>query len=483
MKRAINAVLSLVTLVALVCVERAIVQDASIAPTASIQAQPAVDPKAANRLAAAIRIPTVTEFGKPPNFVELRKMHALLQASFPRAHAKLVREVIDSGTLVYTWRGSDTTLAPVLLMGHMDVVPVEPGTEKDWTHPAFSGDIADGEVWGRGAMDDKVNVMGLMEATEALLADGFQPKRTVIFEFGHAEEGGPAAAAKTAALFEKRGIRPWFVLDEGGAITQGQVPGVSGPVGLIGVAEKGYLTIRLTAHGEGGHSSMPPMETAVSIIGDAVAEVQEARLPARLDGATRGMLAGLTPYMEFKQRLVMANLWLTKPLVTRMMSLNRTSSALVRTTTAATMVSGGVKDNVVPQTASAIVNFRLLPGDSVKWVLQRVKDAIDDERVTVEVVTGVEATRVSPDDTEPYRLIVAAIRETLGARVVAPYLVVGGTDSRNFERVSPNVYRFAPIITADDALSRVHGTNERIDVDYYLAAVTFYRRLIENSAR
>lgn len=490
MKRLVKvAVLFLgaVAVLLIVCIMRAIAFGTDAQPSA-VAAAPTVipiDQAAIGRLSAAVRIPTITEFGKPPNITQFRKMHALLEVSFPRVHATMAREVIDSGTLVFTWRGTDTSLAPVLLMGHQDVVPVEPGTEMDWKHPPFSGDIADGWIWGRGTLDDKINVMGLMEAAEALIAGGFKPRRTVYFVFGHAEEGGPAVMRRVAELFEKRGIRPWFVLDEGGAVGENQVPGVPGRVGLIGVAEKGYLSLKLTAHGDGGHSSMPPRATAVSILGEAVAEVQETLLPARLDGATRAMLDAVGPSMSFGMRVVMANLWLTAPLVTRMMAGQRAGNAMVRTTTAATMVSGGVKDNVVPVTATAIVNFRLLPGDSVSWVVSRVKAMVDDGRVTVEPLPGmaVEATRVSPDTTDAFRLIAAAVRESFGTRVVAPYLVVGGTDSRNFERVSPNVYRFAPIVATSETLGLIHATNERVGVDNYLGAIAFYRRLIESAAR
>ena len=446
-----------------------------------------VDSAAVGRLSQAIQIPTVTQFDTPANIPQFLKFHAFLAKSFPRAHAVMRREVVDSGTLLYTWRGSDTTLAPVLLMGHMDVVPVEPGTEKDWKHPPFSGLVADGSVWGRGSLDDKVSVMGLMEGAEALAASGYKPRRTLIFEFGHTEEGGSAggAARKVAQLLKQRGIAPWFVMDEGGAVSDGLVPGVPGLVAVVGVAEKGYLSLRLTARAEGGHSSMPGWETSVSIVADAVRKVQATRLPARLDGATRGMLAAIAPALPFAARVVMTNLSVTGPLVVRLLASDHSGNAMVRTTTAATMISGGVKDNVIPQTATAIVNFRLLPGDSVAWVVRRVKEIVNDARVSVEPVAGagLEASRVSPDTSEGFRLIADAIRGVLGAPLVAPYLVVGGTDSRHFELVSPNVYRFAPIVADKSTMGLMHSTNERVGVANYLSVVRFYRRLIETSTR
>lgn len=485
-KRIVVSVLgALVLLAGVVVVRTATYGSRSAEPATAVPAPVPVDSAAVRRLSEAVRIPTVTRFNAPADMPQFLKFHEFLRRSYPRVHARLAREAVDSGSLVYTWRGTDTTLAPVLLMGHMDVVPVEPGTEKDWTHPAFAGTVADGIIWGRGTLDDKISVMGLMEATEALLAAGFQPKRTVLFSFGHNEEGGGAAAAKVAQLFKTRGIAPWFVMDEGGAVGDGLVPGVAARVAVVGVAEKGYVSLRLTAKGEGGHSSTPPRETSVSILGEAVSELQGTPLPARLDGATLGMFNAIGPAMPWSWRVVMANLWLVRPVLTRLMAGERTGNAMVRTTTAATMISGGIKDNVVPASATAIVNFRLMPGDSVTWLLRQVNEIVDDARVTVELVegTGREASAVSPDTSEGYRLIASAIRETLGASLVAPYLVMGGTDARNFELVSRNVYRFAPIVATGETMGLLHSTNERVSVDNYLNAVRFYRRLIEASAR
>jgi carboxypeptidase PM20D1 len=483
--KAAAVVVSAVLLLVGVLVVRTISYGAGPAAAAPAPDITRVDSGAVRRLSEAVRIPTVTQFNAPADIPQFLRFHDLLRRSFPRVHARLTREVVDSGSLVYTWRGTDTTLAPVLLMGHMDVVPVEPGTEKNWTHPAFSGAVADGMIWGRGTLDDKISVMGLMEAAEALLAAGYTPRRTLLFSFGHNEEGGGATAARVAALFKSRGIAPWFVMDEGGAAGDGLLPGVAGVVAVVGIAEKGYVSLRLTAAGDGGHSSMPPRETAVSIIGDAVSDLQETQLPARLDGATLAMFNAIGPSMPFSRRLVFANLWLFKPVLARLMAMDRTSNAMVRTTTAATMISGGIKDNVVPASASAIVNFRLMPGDSLAWLMRRVNEIVDDTRVTVELVedAGREASAVSPDTTEGFRIIAGAIRDAMGAGLVAPYLVVGGTDARNFELVSRNVYRFAPIMAGGATMTLIHSTNERVAVDNYLTAVRFYRLLIERSTR
>jgi len=257
-------------------------------------------------------------------------------------------------------------------------------------------------------------------------------------------------------------------------------------VALIGVTEKGYLSLRLTAHGQGGHSSMPPPETAVSILGGAVDRLQRTPMPARVSDATRSMFATIGPLMPYSRRLVMANLWLFEPVLKAGMSRMPSGSAVVRTTTAVTMISGGIKDNVVPATATAVVNFRLLPGDSVKWVVSKVKEIVRDPRVDVDVIAGSarEASDVSPTDAEGYKLIAQTIRESYPGAHVAPFLLMGGTDSRNFYEVTPNVYRFAPmLVESDETLKLVHGTNERVKVSSYLAGIAMYRRLIENSTR
>jgi carboxypeptidase PM20D1 len=286
-------------------------------------------------------------------------------------------------------------------------------------------------------------------------------------------------------LLESRGIRPWFVMDEGGALGDSLVPGVPGLVAVVGVAEKGYLSLRLTAHGEGGHSSMPHRETAVSILADAVSKVQHTPLPSHLNDATMAMFNTIGPLMPFQRQVVMANLWLFEPVLTRMLSKMPSGNAMVRTTTAATMMSAGIKDNVVPSTATAVVNFRLQPGDSVAWVIARVKAIVGDDRVAIEALSGGgrEATGVSPSDADGFKIIAQTIREVFPGAHVSPYLVMAGTDARNFYRISPNVYRFVPIVAKGETLSLIHGTNERVSVENYLMAVRFYRRLIEVASR
>jgi len=445
------------------------------------------DPAAiVERLAAAIRIPTISHQDPsqddPAAFQEFRDH---LERSFPMLHATLKREIVNERSLVYTWAGRDPSKAGVILMAHQDVVPVEPGTEANWQQPPFSGAIADGFIWGRGTIDTKGKLLATFEAVEALLRDGFQPTRTVYLVSGHDEEvGGRNGALVIAKRWEADGTRFEWVLDEGGAIGQGLFPGVAAPAAMIGIVEKGYVTLSLTASAEGGHSSMPSPHTAIGILAAAIERVEAHPLPASLQGAMRQFLGALGPEMEFPLRFVVANSDLLEPLLLRTLGASPSSNATIRTTTAVTMVQGGIKENVLPTSARAIVNFRILPGDSVQGVTEYVRRVIDDPRVAVALLEGSYSRDPSPEsrtDSEPFALLTRTIRETHPDTIVAPNLVLGGTDARYFHSLSENVYRFGPLHMGPDDLKRAHGTNERIGVDDYLDSVRFYIRLLQNA--
>jgi carboxypeptidase PM20D1 len=402
-------------------------------------------------------------------------------------HESLTREVVGDLSLLYTWEGTEPDLDPVVFMGHMDVVPVIPGTEEDWTYDPFGGVVADGYVWGRGAMDDKVSVVSVLEAVELLLNEGYRPRRTIYLAFGHDEEvGGPRGARAIAELLSSRGAEPYaFVLDEGGTMADGLVPGVDELVALVGIAEKGYVSLELLVEGEGGHSSMPPAETNIGILAEAITRLQEHPFPVRLDGATREMFAGLAPHMPLLGRVVFANMWLFEPVLERVLAGDPTSAAMLRTTTAPTIIEGGVKANVLPITARAVVNHRIIPGETPETVLARATEIIDDPRVQVRI-SGDDAQPPSPVSDphgEAFALIARTIRETNADRevVVAPWLVVGGTDAKYYSGRSDNVFRFLPARFEQDAMTRFHGTDERMDVEGYLSSIRFFHRLIVNA--
>lgn len=439
---------------------------------------------AAQRLAGAVKFATVSfASGAPIDTAAFLGLHAWLEQSFPLVHKTLRREVLAGLSLVYTWTGTDSTAEPVVIMGHMDVVPVPEPNLKDWQHAPFSGDIADGFVWGRGTLDDKTTVLASLEAIEGLIAQGYRPPRTVYLTYGHDEEvGGRFGARVIVDTLVARGVKPALVLDEGGFLASELLPGVKGRAAIVGVAEKGYLSLRLRAQALGGHSSMPTGRTAVGALSRAIASLEAQQFPYKIAGPTRTMLEAMAPYAPFTQRLVLANLWLTEPLVRNTLRSNPLGAALMHTTTSPTMLSAGVKDNVLPPEASAIVNFRIISGETRESVTQRVRAVINDTMIVVEPMDSATAdpSPVSDTNTPAYRLVSSAIRSMAPGEAlpVIPYLVMGGTDAKYWGPHSARVFRFLAIPLGNGDRERVHGVNERVSIADYVTSVTFFTRLL-----
>lgn len=442
----------------------------------------AVEPEVvANHLAAAIRCKTISmpeesaALGKP--FLE---MHRLIEKTYPRVHATLSRHLIGDYTLLYMWRGSQPDLPPVVLMAHQDVVPVEESSQAEWQQPPFEGRIAEGYVWGRGTQDIKSQVIAVLEAVETLLKSGYQPTRTIYLSFGHDEEiGGSRGTKAVVEWMQQFDVRPAVVLDEGGMIMRDLLPGVKVPVALVGTSEKGVVTLELAVESTPGHSSAPARETTIGILAKALAFLEAHPMPARLD-LLLPTLRAIGSVLPFGQQFALANAWLLRGTLIKKLSANPQLDAALRTTTAVTIVRGGVRENVIPSRASARVNFRLMPGDTIAVLCDHVRKVIDDRRVTFEPVGGFvrEASPVSPTDTASYRALERVIRQVFGAIPVAPFLVLGGTDSRHFYAVCDEVYRFSPLPFAHDDMQRVHGINERVAVEDLGKMVQFYGQLI-----
>jgi carboxypeptidase PM20D1 len=367
----------------------------------------------------------------------------------------------------------------------MDVVPVEPGTENEWHEQPFGGRISGGYIWGRGAIDNKSTVVGTLEAVEMLLADGFRPRRTVYLAYGHDEEvGGTGGAREIAALLESRGVELEWVLDEGGVIGDGLLPGISAPVALVGVAEKGFATLELSARVPGGHSSLPPRQSAVGIVSAAVAKLEENPMPARLEGPTEELFNRIGPRFPIAQRAAFANLWLTRPLVTRQLEGRPATNAMVRTTAAPTIFQAGTKDNVLASYAKALINFRILPGDSIAQVVEHVKRVVGDDRVAVKLAGrfSAEPSPVSSTTSAAFRSVERSIRSVTPNLVVAPYLVVVATDARHYSNLSANIFRFLPLRLTSRDLERMHGVDERIGIGEYERAIRTYRQIIVDTS-
>lgn len=460
---------------------RAFVSVSRQIPVSPIPAVAIDAPAAAERLAGAVRFETISFDDRPDASADaFLGLHEYLKRQFPLVHRALKLEKVGQYSLLYTWPGSDPSLKPVMLMAHQDVVPIAPGTEKNWLHKPFSGDVADGYVWGRGSWDDKSNLLAVMEALEMLIASGASPKRTVILASGHDEEiGGPRGAQAIAALLKSRGVELEFVLDEGSIITDGMIRGIANPVALIGLAEKGSTTLSIVAEGPPGHSSMPPKLSVIGALGSALTRLTSHQMPGKIGGISREMFETLAPEMGMFSRVLLSNLWLTEPLVRAQLEGAPATNAMLRTTTALTVINAGNKSNVLPGRAEALVNFRILPGDTVASVESHTRAVIGDPSIAVaEVGAGREPSPVSPSTGSAYGLIHRTIRETMPGTIVAPGLVIAGTDSRYMSELSPNVYRFEPIRARQEDLARFHGTNERVSIANYSEIIRFFHRLI-----
>ena len=452
---------------------------------ASSEAPDAVDAEATERFAQALRIRTVTK--RDPEALDDAAFEALyehLETAFPRVHQTLTVETVNTWSRLLTWPGTDPSLDPIVLMAHVDVVPVAADAETTWTHPPFAGTIADGYVWGRGALDDKASAIALFEAAETLIRQDVAPRRTIHLAIGHDEEvGGTQGARAVAERITADGTTPAFVLDEGGAITDGALPDVDRPVAVIGVAEKGYLSVELEASGPGGHSSVPPDRTSIDVVLEAVRRVRDRPLPASLEGVTGQTFDYVAPEMSLPIRAAFANQWLTRPLLTWALSRRDVTDASIRTTMVPTILDAGVKDNVVPSTARAVVNVRILPRQSVDAVLDHLRSMLSDLPITLSLGQNSEPTPVSDPESRWFAMIHRTLREVAEEPlIVAPYLVPGTTDSRYYAPHCDHVYRFAPFRLTPDDRERIHGVDERIAVDGYQRMVQFYASLMRRVA-
>jgi len=441
---------------------------------------------AADNLAAAIRFPTVSHQDRTLMDVDaFVGLHQFLRTTYPRVFNELEVELVNKYSLLITWPGQDSSLNPVLFTAHIDVVPVEPGTEADWTHPAFAGVVDKGIVYGRGTIDDKMGVISLLEATERLLSQGYKPQRKIVFGFGHDEEiGGAQGAGEISKRLREKGLHFDWMVDEGGFIL-GDSPMLPGrPVVMIGVAEKQYLSLKLTTTGEGGHSSRPPPQTTIGQLSAAVVKVENNPFPEKLVPPIDAMLQGMVPYVEFPQSFLLGNLWLTSGLIASYMADDIATSAFVRTTTALTMFNAGIKDNVIPQQATAYINFRLLPGDTPEMVVEHVRNVIDDPGVDIEMLPWEGASSgVADIEGVGYDLISKAALENYDKAAVMPYLLPATTDTRHYVDLADNHYRFHGMLVSMAQTSQIHGTNEQISVDSFETAVDIAQSMLEMASQ
>jgi carboxypeptidase PM20D1 len=439
--------------------------------------------ESAEHLSKAIAFPTISySIGSPIDTVAFKSYLAFINESYPFVNSKLKKETFNEFSLLYTWKGKNASLKPVILMAHMDVVPA--GDTNSWTKAPFSGENDGTYIWGRGTLDDKVEMISILEAVEKLLSEGFEPERTIYLSFGHDEElTGEGGAGTIANALKERGVEAEFVLDEGMAVTIGMVPMMNKPVALIGIAEKGYLSVKLTVEMAGGHSSTPEKESAIIVLNKAIFNLVSKKMRADIPGPVNDFMRFIGPEMPFYARAIFANKWLFKGIILNIYKGSSSGNASIRTTVVPTIIQSGIKDNVVPTRAEAVFNCRILPGETSTDVLNHFKKVINDKRVKISPISeGMsEPSPVSPTEVMGFRKILTAIRQVFPEAVVSPTLEMGSTDSKLFSGVTKNIYRFSPIIVYSDDMERMHGLNERTSVEYFKKGIGFYYQLIKIS--
>lgn len=439
----------------------------------------------AQRLGEAVRFKTISHQDHSEiQYSEFAAYQQFLRQSFALVFAELEVEVVNEYSLLLRWPGSDSSLPPVLFTAHMDVVPVEPGTEQDWQHPAFAGVVADGRIYGRGTLDDKVGVMGLLEAAEQLLAAGFTPDRTLVFAFGHDEEiSGRQGATALAERMRELGLHFTWMVDEGGMLISDNPMLAGKTVAMVNIAEKGYLTLTLEATGEGGHSSNPPAVSTIGRLANALARIEANPFSPRLVVPVEAMLQSLASHMDQPEKFIFENLWLTGGLVASNMSGERSTAPLVRTTTALTMFNAGVKENVVPQRALARINFRLLPGDTPEMVVDYITGVVDDPLVAISYEQWDDMPPVAEYPGGGYGVIQAAVESVYPDAVVVPSMLMAVTDTRHYIGLADNLYRFHGVEMTMKQVTSIHGTDEYVEVESYEKSIEIARKMIESAAQ
>jgi carboxypeptidase PM20D1 len=436
----------------------------------------------AEKLSKMIQCETISfSEAQPADPSVLKQFRKLLEEIFPNVHKACEKQLINEGALLFTWKGKNPALKPILFAGHQDVVPVDKNDVDKWMHEPFSGDIADGYVWGRGALDMKHHVASVLESVERLIEEGYQPERTVYLAFGHDEEiGGKLGALKIVEWMKEQNIQLEAVFDEGGMIVSGLLDGVDAPFAMVGVAEKGMATIDMSLEMDPGHSSMPPQHTAIGVLSEAITKLEKHPLPATPE-LMMPLMRALGKDLPFVLRMAFANMWLFRGLIISVMHKNPRSDASIRTTTAVTMINGGIKDNILPPSAKATVNFRIKPGECVADILEHMRTVINDDRIKLVPNEEIlwDASPVSDAGTPQFAVFKECIQRSFENMPVSSQVFPAATDSRYYYAVCSNVYRFMPLYLSSEELGGVHGINERVQVEALEGMVQFFGMLIK----
>ena len=465
--------LALVVLLLLIALLRTL-----LSPARRSDYVPAPEPERAERyartLSRMVRYETVSQPGKEQR-EKFLGFHRLLEELFPLVHEKLEKTELN-GNLLYCWRG-ESAERPIVLMSHQDVVPAE----GEWLHAPFSGDIAEGKVWGRGASDTKCSVFAFFQAVEELLREGYAPPQDVYLSSSCTEEfGGPGCPMLVAEL-KRRGVRPFLVCDEGGGIITDPVAGIKGNFAMMGVFEKGKADVRFTARSMGGHASAPPADTPIARLAAFVHEVEtHSPFKARFEPEVEAMFARLAPYGSFGMRFLFGNLWLFKPLLLRLMPrISSQGGAMLKTTVAFTMQSGSDACNVIPQEASVWANMRFIPHQGMEESLAIIEKLAQKHGLSMEVLHAGDYTAPSDIHGPAWRRVARTVEKSFPGLPVSPYVMTGATDAGFYQEICDACIRFAPVVYGPEQMQGMHGLNENIEYACLPGAVDFYKNLID----
>ncbi|MBO7304412.1 MAG: M20/M25/M40 family metallo-hydrolase [Clostridia bacterium] len=434
---------------------------------------------AAKTLSEMIKCRTVSNIDPAlEDEAEFSRFESLLKSLFPTVYEKCSVIDVHRRAILIKWQGKSADL-PTVLMAHYDVVFAD---NNGWKHHPFSGNISDGCVWGRGSIDTKITLNAILCAAEELIKQNFTPARDIYMAFGGNEEIGGNGAPSIVDWFIENNVTPGIVLDEGGAVVDKVFPGVNSPCALIGIAEKGMLNVRYSVSGIGGHSSAPSPESPVGILSRACRRVEKRPFKLRFTPPARRMLDTVARHSSFGYRLIFANLWLFTPIINLITRKNGGElGALLRTTVAFTQMRGSEGMNVIPPYAEMVSNHRIIPGETFTSVVSRIKKTVADERVKIDVIYGMDPSRISKTDGEGWERLTRVAKNTWDGAVVSPYLMLACSDSRHWGKISDAVYRFSPLYLTAEERASIHAHNERIPTDKVVTAVEFYTRFILES--
>lgn len=462
---------------------------------------------AIRRLSEAIQIPTIStvEYGQT-NFQPFNEFIEFLQTSYPKVFEKMEFTTINSYGLVFKWKGKNNNQKPVLFLSHYDVVPVNqyennptmqnnkptfnvhtkntPLTsyQSQWTYPPFSGAVDQGRIYGRGTLDMKGMLISLLEASDQLITEEYQPEQDIYFAFGHDEEvSGRQGALKIAEYFKKNNIEFDAVYDEGGYVVgpNSVIKGIDKALALVGVAEKGFLTLQITVKGKGGHSSMPPKKSSLVLAAEIIDKLNSNQMKPILTKPIESFLKSVGKAMDLKSQLVIANQWLLKGLLIKSLEANASSNALIRTTTALTMVHASDAPNVLSTKTEITVNFRILQGNTIENVLNHVRGICQGYNVDYKIISSREPSKVSNTKGKAFKKVEEAIHKVYPNALVASYLTIGGTDAYKYEIVSDNVFRFMPIQINQYEQQLIHNDNEFITIENYMRMIEYFKILMK----